>query len=70
MALEFKLNPADPVGADTDCVVVGIYADGTLSPAGAALDAASGGRLSALARRGDLPGKTGQSSLLPDRPGL
>ncbi|HLS84315.1 MAG TPA: leucyl aminopeptidase [Arenimonas sp.] len=70
MALEFKLNPADPVGADTDCVVVGIYADGTLSPAGAALDAASGGRLSALARRGDLPGKTGQSSLLPDLPGL
>jgi leucyl aminopeptidase len=70
MALEFSLNPAEPVGADTDCIVVGIYADGMLTPSGSALDTASGGRLSALAGRGDLPGKTGQTTLLPDVPGV
>jgi len=70
MALELKLNPADPVQADADCVVVGAYADGTLSPSGQALDAASGGRLSALAARGDLSGKTGRTTLLQDLAGV
>jgi leucyl aminopeptidase len=70
MALELKLNPADPAQSDADCVVVGAYADGTLSPSGQALDAASGGRLAALAARGDVSGKTGRTALLQDLPGV
>ncbi|KAA2284992.1 leucyl aminopeptidase [Arenimonas fontis] len=70
MALEFRLNPAEPASVDTDCVVIGLYADGGLSPSGQAVDAASGGRLAALAARGDLSGKTGQTALLPDLPGI
>jgi leucyl aminopeptidase len=70
MSLEFRLNPADPAATETDCVIVGLYADGQLPAAAAALDRASGGRLSALARRGDLSGKTGRTQLLHDLPGV
>jgi leucyl aminopeptidase len=70
MALEFVLNRPDPRTADTDCVVVGAFADKSLSPSAQALDQASGGRLSALLERGDVSGKTGRTALLPDVPGV
>ena len=70
MALEFVLNRPDPRTADTDCVVVGAYADKSLPPSAQALDAASGGRLSALLDRGDVSGKPGRTALLPDVPGV
>jgi leucyl aminopeptidase len=57
MALEFTLNHA-PAAATVDCLVVGAYADcHTLTPAAQALDAASGGRLAALAQRGACPAR-------------
>ena len=70
MTLEFRLNRPDPTAADLDCVVVGLYADGSLSPSGEAVDRAAEGKLSALARRGDVGGKHGNTTLLPDLPGL
>ncbi|MFT3806964.1 leucyl aminopeptidase [Arenimonas sp.] len=70
MSLEFQLTQSDPASAETDCVVVGLFADRSLSPAGQRLDAASGGRLAALAARGDLSGKTGRTALLPDLSGI
>ena len=70
MALEFQLTQAPTATAQTDCLVVGLYADKSLSPAGQAVDNASGGRLAALAERGDLSGKTGRSALLQDLPGV
>ena len=48
MSLEFSLNQAAPSAADIDCVVVGAFADGSLTPAAQAIDAASGGRIAAL----------------------
>ncbi len=70
MALEFRLNRTDPTTADADCIVVGLYADGSLSPSAQAVDRASGGRLAALAERGDVSGKTGRTTLLPDLAGV
>src|SRR6478752_646553 len=70
MALDFLLRPLDPARADTACVVVGLFADNRLSPSAQALDAASGGRIAALAERGDISGKTGRTALLPDLPGV
>src|SRR5690606_24959002 len=70
MTLEFSLNHDAPATVATDCVVVGAYADGSLTPAAQAIDAASGGRLKALAGRGDLGGKTGKVSMLHDLPGV
>jgi leucyl aminopeptidase len=70
MTLEFSLNQDAPATAASDCIVVGAFADATLTPAAQALDAASGGRLKALLERGDLSGKTGKIALLHDLPGV
>ncbi len=70
MTLEFTLNHDAPASAGFDCVVVGVYADKTLTPAAQAIDAASGGRLAALVARGDISGKTGRTALLHDLPGV
>ena len=47
MALEFQLLSPEIAAAEVDCVVVGVYADGSLAPAAGSVDAASGGRLAA-----------------------
>ncbi|MBF6025944.1 leucyl aminopeptidase [Lysobacter niastensis] len=70
MALEFDLNRDAPAAAQTDCIVVGAFADNSLTPAARALDEASGGRLSALLERGDVSGKTGKTALLHDLTGI
>lgn len=70
MALEFDLNRDAPAGAHTDCIVVGAFADNSLTPAAKALDEASGGRIRALLERGDASGKTGKTALLHDLPGV
>ncbi|KPN17511.1 aminopeptidase [Xanthomonas sp. Mitacek01] len=70
MTLEFSLNHEAPAALSTDCLVVGVFADGALAGAAEALDSASGGRLSALAARGDLSGKAGRTTLLHDLPGV
>ena len=70
MSLQFSLNQTAPATADVDCVIVGAFADGSLSASAAAIDSASGGRLKALVERGDIEGKTGKTALLHDRPGV
>ncbi|KAF1689740.1 leucyl aminopeptidase [Pseudoxanthomonas koreensis] len=70
MALQFTLNREAAAAAAFDCVVVGAFADKTLTPAGQAIDEASGGRLRALLERGDLSGRTGRTLLLHDLPGV
>ncbi|MCF7221283.1 leucyl aminopeptidase [Marilutibacter chinensis] len=70
MALEFDLNRDDAAAAAADCIVVGMFADNSLSPSAATIDAASGGRIKALAERGDVSGKTGKTALLHDLDGV
>ena len=70
MSLQFSLNQTAPATAAVDCVVVGAFADGSLTPAAAAIDTASGGKLKALVERGDVEGKTGKTALLHDLPGV
>ena len=70
MSLEFDLNRDAPAAVITDCVVVGAFADNTLTPSGSTLDSASGGRISALIERGDASGKTGKTTMLHDLPGI
>ncbi|MEO8002315.1 MAG: leucyl aminopeptidase [Arenimonas sp.] len=70
MALEFQINSQNPLQAETDCLVIGVFADKSLSPSAKALDEASGGRLSALLERGDVSGKTGRTSMLHDVAGV
>ncbi len=69
-SIDYRLSSADAASAATDCVVAGVYADKSLSPAAQALDAASGGRITGLVERGDASGKIGQTMLLLDVPGV
>ncbi|GAB1594565.1 leucyl aminopeptidase [Lysobacter claricitrinus] len=66
MALEFDLTSDAPASVIADCIVVGVFADKSLTEAGAAIDRACGGRLSALIERGDVSGKAGKTALLHD----
>ena len=70
MALEFDLNHDQLANVKADCIVVGAFADQSLTTAGAALDTASNGRLKALVERGDASGKAGKTAMLHDLPGV
>ncbi len=70
MSLQFTLNHAAPASVAVDCVIVGAFSDKSLSPSAQALDAASGGRLAALVERGDVGGKTGNTTVLHDLAGV
>ncbi len=70
MTLEFTLNQHAPVSADVDCLVVGVFANQTLTDAAQAVDGASDGRLGALVERGDVSSKTGRTTLLHDVTGV
>lgn len=70
MSLAFNLNQTSPASASVDCVIVGAFADGSLTASAQALDAASNGRIRALLERGDIAGKTGKTALLHDLPGV
>ena len=70
MALQF-ISTQNSANTDTsDCIIVGAFNNKTFNPAGAAIDKASNGRLSVLAERGDITGKSGQSLLLQDIEGI
>ncbi len=70
MALHYLLNEDAAASAAFDCVVVGAFADNRLSPAAQSIDAACGGKLSALLARGDASGKAGKVQFLYDLPGV
>lgn len=70
MALQFTLNTVAASTVDTDCVVVGAYANGSLTAAGGVLDSASNGALTRLVQRGDVSGKAGTTTLLHDLAGV
>lgn len=62
--MEFSAKSGSPEKQRTACLVLGVYESRRLTPAAAQFDAACGGYLSALLRRGELEGKSGQSLLL------
>jgi leucyl aminopeptidase len=59
-----------PATYGCDVLVVGAFADGTLSPAAKAIDTASAGKIAAVIKRGDLGGKAGSALTLYDVTGI
>jgi leucyl aminopeptidase len=53
-----------------DCVIVGVFEGGALTPAARDIDRASRGALTRLVERGDLTGRAGENLLLPDLRGV
>jgi leucyl aminopeptidase len=55
---------ASPQRQKTDCAIVGLHEGSAPAGAAAAIDAALGGRIARLAKRGDLSGKAGELRML------
>jgi leucyl aminopeptidase len=68
--VEFSLKQSQPERARSACVIVGLHEGGKFTPAGQALDKASSGYLTQLARREDLPARSGVCTLLHAVPGI
>jgi len=68
--MQFEIWSKGLTSVETDALVAGVFEDGELSDEARALDAAAGGKLKAVAMRGDLSGKLGDSLLLLDVPGI
>ncbi len=68
--MDFEIVNGQVEALETDCVVVGVEAEGKLSPSASAIDSAASGYLSELIASGDITGKAGEQLLLPKVPGI
>lgn len=68
--MDFEIVNGPVETLETDCIVVGVEAEGKLSPSAAALDKASSGYISELVENGDITGKAGELVTLFKLPGL
>jgi leucyl aminopeptidase len=68
--MEFKIKTGDLARHKTPCLVLGVFEKRKLTPAGETVDQASGGRLAAVLKKGDLDGETGRTLMLYDLPGV
>ncbi|MFZ1905760.1 MAG: M17 family peptidase N-terminal domain-containing protein, partial [Steroidobacteraceae bacterium] len=68
--MEFALWTKGLTTLAVDCLVVGVFEDGELGAEARAVDAACGGRLKALLARGDFAGRSAETLLATDLPGL
>jgi len=57
-------NTASVCDTATECLVIPVFEDGIGKDSAAAVDEASGGRLSAMLKNGDIPAKVGKTTLL------
>ncbi len=70
MALDFSLTAAAPETVDTDCLVLGLFQDGSLGTAARQIDQISGGAIGRVIASGDASGKLGSHTLLFALPGV
>ncbi len=68
--MEFSVKSGTPEKQRSGCLIVGVFESRKLSSVGEQIDEVSGGALSAILRRGDLEGKSGQTLLLHNLPNL
>ena len=68
--MEFSTKAGTPDRLKSGCIVLGAYADGTLTTAGKAVDTAAGGALTKAAKAGDLPTKRGRTLMMTGVTGL
>ncbi len=66
--MEFSIKNGGPERARAGCIIVGVFEPRKLTLAGAALDRAARGQLSAALKRGDMEGKAGTTLMLHQLP--
>ena len=70
MTLDFSLSSAALDSAETDCLVLGLFHDGSLGAAAHHIDQVSGGAIRRVIASGDASGKPGGHTLLFALPGV
>ncbi|HEU0189640.1 MAG TPA: leucyl aminopeptidase [Gallionella sp.] len=68
--MEFSIKQSSPEKQRSNCIVVGVYEGGKLSPAAQVLDKAAKHAISELVARGDMSGKSATTLLLHKLPGI
>ena len=68
--MQITVKSADPASFRSECYVIGVYDDGSLTPAAKTIDKLTAGALAKFLRRGDFSGRSGQKAFLYDLPGL
>lgn len=68
--MEYILKSGKPEELRSSCLVLGVFDKRKLSPSASAVDTASKGFLTRILKKGDMDGKTGQSTMLYDIPGV
>jgi leucyl aminopeptidase len=68
--LDCSARTGDPASFKTDCLIVPVFSGTALTPAAAAVDAATGGALTALRTAGDFTAKAGTTLVLHQPQGL
>ncbi len=68
--MKFTVKSGNPEKQRSACLVLGVFENRRLSAAARSVDKASNGFISAVLRRGDLPGQPGQTLLLHGVPGV
>ncbi|MFK8031150.1 MAG: leucyl aminopeptidase [Gammaproteobacteria bacterium] len=68
--MQYTASGSSAARQSSDCIVVGAYTKRGLNSAAEAIDAASKGYLTNLAKSGDLPASRGATTLLRDLPGV
>ncbi|MGM0563378.1 MAG: leucyl aminopeptidase [Pseudomonadota bacterium] len=68
--MQYSLKIASPESARSQCLVIGVYANKRLTPAGQTVDEASGGAIKKVLRQGDFDGSRGETLFLYDLPDI
>lgn len=68
--MEFSIKATRPDQAPFDCIVIGVFEDGSLTNAASVVDRQSGGRIRRLMKSGDISGKIASHRMLFDIDGL
>ena len=68
--MDFSTRIAAAEAVKADCIAVGVFAEGELTPQARALDAASKGALRSAVKSGDATGKRGSAVMLRGLPGV
>ena len=66
--MEFSIKSGGPERIRSGCIIIGVFEPRKLSAAGASLDRASRGQLTAALKRGDMEGKAGTTLMLHQVP--
>lgn len=68
--MQFEVYAKGLATLSVDCIVLGVFEDGEMSEEAAAIDSASSGLLKKLLGRGDFSGRSGETLLITDVPGI